>query len=213
MSSKKVTQQLWSKGDLLDSLDLSTTNLATFSKKQQGEQVPENSLAQENWLEADIRASIQEWAPRLKPSKFVDKIKSIKENTSDFLVNELICVTEEEKTLQNSLGKLNLRAHRNTKKLEIIQLEEEAEKLQESIARLRPQPDLTLQDSLELDAHTVQPQPLEESEFDICSQRTCMSRKDIRTIASKHKAAAPRPPAAHGIVYVNPDIDLHSLFD
>lgn len=59
----------------------------------------------DSWLVDDVRASIKEWAPpRVKESKFVAKIRGIRENHQEDLQH----MEDEEMRLQDSLAKLEI---------------------------------------------------------------------------------------------------------
>jgi len=171
--------EFWQKGGLLDSLDLSTPNLQKYKVEEVPEEIqPEDSLEKENW----IRESIKEWAPprikrtlskppkpqvnnmeviqqpqleRKNSSKFVNKIKSIKEhqpNTmkklpeeKEFLQEELDCVNEEEQKLEDSLARLDLQTIKINAQRNLAELEAEAQKLEDSLEKLNPIPDNSIE--------------------------------------------------------------------
>lgn len=61
---EKVDNLPWKKGDLLDSLDLSSTNLKKFMKnKPKACESPGREKGEREWLMENFRESIKEWAP------------------------------------------------------------------------------------------------------------------------------------------------------
>ena len=71
----------WKKGDLLDSLDLSSTNLKKFmNKKVEACEFPEREKLERDWLLDNFRESIKEWAP--PRSESITQIPKVPQNTN-----------------------------------------------------------------------------------------------------------------------------------
>ncbi|CAG9331285.1 unnamed protein product [Blepharisma stoltei] len=163
LSNLKEDKPLWSKGDLLDSLDLSNTNLNKKPKKEEFEDLnkPEwNPTEKENWLEQNIRESIREWAPtkemkiiseeeekpekieNIKPTKRVTKVLSVKRQTNQN--NQINAIENQEKVTEKPKSKFVSRIKsigNNDPDTEFLNVElecvNEAEnKIEESLARL-----------------------------------------------------------------------------
>lgn len=124
-------EMIWEKGDLLDSLDLSSTKLKEKIGKigQEGKEEKKKTEESKTWLQESIRESIKEWAPR----------GNLKENSAP---SNPVPAKEKSPAPKRSKKVSDLRGHvqrqRHTEMLtnELRQIEEEERKMMESINRL-----------------------------------------------------------------------------
>ena len=143
-SDKGKAEVLWEKGDLLDSLDLSSTKLKDKIGKLPSQAAldtqPKQSEEPKAWLHNSIRQSIKEWAPNSLKENSIPSVPTPKPTPTQALspapTKPLPPPPKKSKKVTELRGKVQRLRQNEVLSTELQQIEMEERKMMESIDRL-----------------------------------------------------------------------------